>query len=194
MRSLALKPEKILSALKRAGIKTVPGGASLEVHLLAAKRGFSLHVAHDVTPLLGGGGVGTQPLYPLESDPESVKLLFERFVAELLEVRDTLSATGNLTLWFPWTTQPLDTPHSILPTPLRALRILALARLLLPAVPFISAPLTLFGPSLTTLALSFGANDLGSLAADAATATALKIARYSEGVQVLQEWERRAGG
>jgi hypothetical protein len=88
---------------------------------------------------------------------------------KLFEAREALIETKALETWYPI--------QSRFKEPNNFFRTLCFARLILPEIPFIRAPISLLGSSGAYAAACFGVNDIGYLAADAETSRALEIER-----------------
>jgi cyclic dehypoxanthinyl futalosine synthase len=84
-------------------------------------------------------------------------------ISHLLKIRDLQDDTGGFTAFIPWTFQPDNTRIPVnVATAVDYLRTLALSRLVLNNVPNLQASWVTQGDKIAQLALSFGANDLGS--------------------------------
>lgn len=109
------------------------------------------------------------------------------WIDALLALRDAFCPTGQMAVWYPALTMPLD--QSSLSdgeaSGLEVLRAVALARLLLPHEVAIGAPLTTLGAKVALTALEFGAAHFGPVAADRPTAVALRLPEGTGDWQLL---------
>jgi cyclic dehypoxanthinyl futalosine synthase len=84
-------------------------------------------------------------------------------IAHLFRIRELQDRTGGFTAFIPWTFQPENTRLSTTKaTAAEYLRMLAVARLVLDNIPNLQASWVTQGPKIAQVALSFGANDMGS--------------------------------
>ena len=85
-------------------------------------------------------------------------------IEHLFAVRDVQDRTNGFTAFIPWTFQPGNTNISCRPEPSAGyLRVLAMSRIVLDNIDNIQASWVTMGPEIAQLALSYGANDVGSL-------------------------------
>lgn len=176
----------ILANLRMVGIGSIEGGSDIEIHLLAAARGFSLSFGQEVRRLASMRSLGRG------QDKAGKQAGFDNSFADcLLAISDKLAFTGKLNTWYPWAKNCVDSfcldGGCVLGVQL--LRAVALGRLLLPNISHVRAPLSLFGVKMAHVALSFGANDFGYAALDAETADLLGISRMSDCVDVINAQE-----
>jgi cyclic dehypoxanthinyl futalosine synthase len=84
-------------------------------------------------------------------------------ISHLLRIRELQDETGGFTAFIPWSFQPLNTRIQVPPaTAVDYLRVLATSRLVLDNVPNLQASWVTQGDKIAQLALTFGANDMGS--------------------------------
>jgi cyclic dehypoxanthinyl futalosine synthase len=84
-------------------------------------------------------------------------------ICHLLKIRDLQDETGGFTAFIPWSFQPKNTRIQVPPaSAVTYLRVLALSRLVLDNVPNLQASWVTQGDKIAQLALTFGANDMGS--------------------------------
>jgi cyclic dehypoxanthinyl futalosine synthase len=159
-----LSIETVLERLKAAGLGSIPGGgAEILVDRVrsAITRGKVMsddwlnvmRVWHN----LGGNSTATMMFGHVETLPERIE--------HLRRVRDLQDETGGFTAFICWTFQPDNTAMSHIP-PTGAheyLKTQAVARLFLDNVPNIQSSWVTQGLKIGQLALSYGANDMGSL-------------------------------
>jgi cyclic dehypoxanthinyl futalosine synthase len=87
----------------------------------------------------------------------------EQLISHLIKIRDLQEETGGFTAFIPWTFQPDNTRiHVRTATAVTYLRVLAVSRLVIDNIPNIQASWVTQGDKIAQLALSFGANDMGS--------------------------------
>jgi|GEM_PF-6128815 len=172
-----LEVESVLEQLWKVGVRFIEGGADVDILRSAARLGFDIGISQHVT---------------LNKD-ELVGQALERSVQEMLALgKDTArkdTADGALLhVWFPWSKNKLDGEPAGGDAPLGGmlLKLIALARLLLPEARFIRAPVSLLGLKAAHVALEFGANDLGFVALDVDSANNLGIAKWSEVRETLE--------
>ena len=160
--SAGLSIEETLSRLIAAGLDSIPGGGA-EILVDEVRRKISPRKCDADTWLgvmktahgLGLKTTATMMFGHLES-PRDVS-------AHLLTIRALQDDTGGFTAFIPWTFQPDNTRISVkVATAVDYLRTLALSRLFLDNVPNLQASWVTQGDKIAQLALSFGANDLGS--------------------------------
>lgn len=152
----------VLSALKEAGLDSLPGGGA-EILTNRVRRAISpnkitweewmevMHQAHR----LGMKTTATMMFGHLETPEERIK--------HLVRVREAQDLTGGFTAFIPWSFQPGNTMlGGSAATGTDYLRTLATARLMLDNVPNLQASWVTQGAKLAQVALCFGANDFGS--------------------------------
>ena len=159
-RQSGLEVEGVLKRLKAAGLNAMPGGGAE----LFSRKMRQIHCPDKLSPgewievhtLAHRMGIGTNGtmLYGLgESD--------EELVDHLLMLRDAQDTAPGFSCFIPLPFQPGEATDTLeTPSPLRTLGIIAVARLLLDNVPHIKAYWPMIGLETTSVALSFGADDL----------------------------------
>ena len=158
--------DSLLTRLTEIGVRSIEGGFDREILAAALRHKFAVAAGQPV--ILSPGAT-------LEGFLEDAVNGFEY-------LRQISSAETGIQVWFPWSATQLDRGAVSAETPLAGVlvRLIALARLFLPEVRFIRAPITLMGVKAAHVAVEFGANDLGYVAFDSDTAVALGVARWSE--------------
>lgn len=158
-----LSPREVLHALKGAGLDSLPGGGA-EILVDRVRKRLSpnkctsdewINVMRE-SHKLGLKTTATMMFGHIETLRDRVE--------HLLKIRNLQDETGGFTAFIPWTYQPQNTRlggtgsggHDYLKT-------LAISRLMLDNIPNIQASWVTQGPKLGQIALSFGANDLGSI-------------------------------
>lgn len=157
-----LKPEKIIERLHIAGLDTIPGGGA-EILVDEIRSRISPNKCS------AGAWLAVMRAAHRQRMKTTATMMFghvegpEHIVAHLVKIRDLQDETGGFTAFIPWTFQPgntlLDVEEA---TAADYLRVLALSRLVLDNVPNIQASWVTQGAKIAQVALSFGANDLGS--------------------------------
>ena len=156
--------EAVLSRLKDAGLGSLPGGGG-EILADRVRKAITkgkvltddwLNV-HRVWHELGGASTATMMFGHVETLEERIEH-FER-------IRQLQDETGGLTAFISWTFQPENTDMADVPASgaYEYLKTQAVSRLYLDNVPNIQSSWVTQGPKIGQLALSFGANDMGSL-------------------------------
>lgn len=155
--------EEVIRRLVAAGLHSIPGGGAeilvdrvrsqVSPNKCSTKKWLGvMESAHH----LGLKTTATMMFGHEETEDERV----EHFFA----VRELQDKTQGFTAFIPWTFQPAHTNITCYPqTSQSYLRVLALSRLVLDNIPSIQASWVTMGPQIAQLALSFGANDFGSL-------------------------------
>ncbi len=153
---------EVIARLKTAGLGSIPGGGA-EILVDRVRREISprkcttaqwlavMRTAHSLklrtTATMMFGHVET----------------LEDRIDHLLNIRGLQDDTGGFTAFIPWTFQPSHTRIDVPPaTSAEYLRMLAVSRIVLDNVPNIQASWVTQGAKIAQVALSFGANDLGS--------------------------------
>jgi cyclic dehypoxanthinyl futalosine synthase len=157
-----LSIEATLSRLISAGLDSIPGGGAEilvdEVRKKISPRKCSADTWLGVMKSAHGLGLrttATMMFGHLES-PRDI-------ISHLLKIRNLQDETDGFTAFIPWTFQPDNTKISVeKATAVDYLRTLAVSRLVLDNVPNLQASWVTQGDKIAQLALSFGANDLGS--------------------------------
>jgi cyclic dehypoxanthinyl futalosine synthase len=154
----------VLRRLKDAGMGSLPGGGA-EILTDRVRKAITVNKVmteewlevHRVWHQLGGRSTCTMMFGHVET-------LAER-VTHLERLRQLQDETGGFTAFICWTFQPENTQLADV-SPAGAfeyLRTQAIARLYLDNVPNVQSSWVTQGPKIGQLALSFGANDMGSL-------------------------------
>ncbi|WP_124331457.1 cyclic dehypoxanthinyl futalosine synthase [Desulfonema ishimotonii] len=157
-----LSLEETLKRLMAAGLNSVPGGGA-EILVDEVRREISpnkcsagqwlevMRTAHR----LGLRTTATMMFGHVEKT--------EHIIEHLMKIRDLQDETGGFTAFIPWTFQPDNTRIRVTPrTSVEYLRVLALSRIVLDNVDNVQASWVTQGDKIAQVALSFGANDLGS--------------------------------
>lgn len=152
---------EVLTALKEAGLDSIPGGGAEilddRVRKYISPRKISwkewlqiMETAHE----LGMKATATMMF-------GSVETLEER-VLHLIRIRDVQDRTGGFRAFIPWSFQPANTDlGGETATGVEYLKTLAVSRLMLDNVPNIQASWVTQGAKMAQVSLSFGANDFG---------------------------------
>ena len=157
-----LSIDETLSRLMAAGLDSIPGGGA-EILVDDVRRKISPNKCDSDTWLgvmrsahgLGLKTTATMMFGHLET-PEDI-------ISHLLKIRALQDDTGGFTAFIPWTFQPDNTRITVeKATAVDYLRTLALSRLVLDNVTNLQASWVTQGDKIAQLALSFGANDMGS--------------------------------
>ena len=162
-RKFGISVREIIARLMAAGLDSIPGGGA-EILQDDARRRVSpnkcsarewlevMETAHS----LGMRTTATM-MFGHEEQPG-------HRLDHLFALRDLQDRTGGFTAFIPWTFQPGNTDIDARPLPAPAyLRLLAISRLVLDNIDNIQASWVTMGPEIAQLALSYGANDFGSL-------------------------------
>jgi cyclic dehypoxanthinyl futalosine synthase len=155
-----------IAALREAGLDTIPGGGaeilSDEVRQRVSPRKCTKSEWLDVMRAAHGLDMRTTATMMFGHVEKPAHI-----VEHLLAVRELQDETGGFTAFIPWPFQPTNTPLGR-ETGARAvggyayLKVLAICRLALDNVPNLQASWVTQGAKIGQVALSFGANDLGS--------------------------------
>jgi len=156
--------EETLARLRAAGLDSLPGGGA-EVLVDRVREAVSPHKIAAATWIdvmrtahrLGIPGTATMMFGSLDSARDRV--------THLRLIRDLQDETGGFTAFIPWSFQGDNTDLAAGHVPASGcdyLRMLAVSRLYLDDVPSVQASWVTQGIRLGQVALSFGANDLGS--------------------------------
>ncbi len=159
--------EQFVPMLESLDIDTIYGGTSLRTHRFANELGLRSFITHDMNIFRLGRPTSAAP----------------RFTDQLLAIRkEILPKPGACAGWIPLFRAVLDRTLNATENPLglEALKAVALARLLLPEIEFVQAPIALFGHKAADLAVRFGANDLGVVAVNDETANHLEIPKMTD--------------
>jgi cyclic dehypoxanthinyl futalosine synthase len=157
----ALTLDETLLRLKNAGLDSIPGGGAEilvdEVRSSISPRKIGWQQWGEV--MLKAAGLGM---------PTTATMMFgscekpEDIVEHLFRVREMQDQGGSFTAFIPWTYQPGNTElGGTTATGVDYLRVLALSRIVLDNIPNIQASWVTQGAKMASVALFFGANDLG---------------------------------
>jgi len=153
---------EVLTALIDAGLGSIPGGGAeilvddvrsrVSPRKCTANQWFEvMQTAHT----LGLRTTATMMFGHIETPEQRLRHLFR--------VRDLQDETAGFTAFIPWTFQPQNTKIQVDPLGAVAyLRMLAVSRMVLDNVPNLQASWVTQGAKVGQVALTFGANDLGS--------------------------------
>lgn len=156
--------ETVLGRLREAGLGSIPGGgAEILVDRVRAELTRGKVMSDDwlnvmrVWHRMGGKSSATMMFGHVETLAERVE--------HLRRIRDLQDETGGFTAFICWTFQPDNTKLSHLPHvgAFEYLKTQAVARLFLDNVPNIQSSWVTQGLKIGQLAMTFGANDMGSL-------------------------------
>ena len=156
--------ETVLGRLREAGLGSIPGGgAEILVDRVRAELTRGKVMSDDwlnvmrVRHRMGGKSSATMMFGHVETLAERVE--------HLRRIRDLQDETGGFTAFICWTFQPDNTKLSHLPPvgSFEYLKTQAVARLFLDNVPNIQSSWVTQGLKIGQLAMTFGANDMGSL-------------------------------
>ncbi len=156
--------ETVLGRLREAGLGSIPGGgAEILVDRVRAELTRGKVMSDDwlnvmrVWHRMGGKSSATMMFGHVETLAERVE--------HLRRIRDLQDETGGFTAFICWTFQPENTKLSHLPHvgAFEYLKTQAVARLFLDNVPNIQSSWVTQGLKIGQLAMTFGANDMGSL-------------------------------
>lgn len=155
---------EVLERLRAAGLGSLPGGGA-EILVDRVRREVSPQKARTDRWLdicrqwhrLGGRGSATMMFGHVETPADRIE--------HLERIRQLQDETGGFTAFIPWTFQPGNTQLAHLPKhgAFDYLRTLAVSRLYLDNFDNIQASWVTQGLAIGSLALSFGANDMGSV-------------------------------
>ena len=164
-----LPDREVLERLRESGLGSLPGGGA-EILVDRVRRELSPKKASADRWLticrtwhqMGGRGSATMMFGHIET--------LEERIEHLRRIRELQDETGGFTSFIPWTFQPRNTHLAGTPaqwTPVLGateyLKTLAVSRLFLDNVKSLQASRVTQGLTIGTLALSFGADDLGSV-------------------------------
>jgi cyclic dehypoxanthinyl futalosine synthase len=140
----------VLQRLKGAGLGSLPGGGG-EILVDRVRKAMTRG------KVLTDDWLNVHRVWHVETREERVE--------HMERVRQLQDETGGLTAFISWTFQPEHTEMADVPAAgaYEYLRTQALSRLYLDNVPNIQASWVTQGPKIGQIALSFGANDMGSL-------------------------------
>ena len=159
-----LSDREVLERFREAGLGSLPGGGA-EILVDRVRREVSPRKATADRWLsvcrtwheMGGHGSATMMFGHIETSAERIE--------HLRRIRELQDETGGFTSFIPWTFQPCNTglAHFSPAHTTDYLKTLAVSRLYLDNVKSLQASRVTQGLAIGTLALSFGADDLGSV-------------------------------
>jgi len=151
-----------LKQLKKEGLNSIPGGGA-EILVDEVRCHISPNKCDAETWL------SIMKIAHEEGFPTTATMMFghietpEQMITHMFRIRELQDQTDGFTAFIPWTFQPQNTHiHVRKTTSWQYLRVLALSRIILDNVPNIQASWVTQGDKIGQLALTFGANDLGS--------------------------------
>ncbi len=157
----ALTLDETLLRLKNAGLDSIPGGGAEilvdEVRKSISPRKIGWKQWGEVMLKAARLGMPTTAtmMFGSKEKPEDI-------VEHLFRVREIQDQGGSFTAFIPWTYQPGNTElGGTIATGVDYLKVLALSRIVLDNVPNIQASWVTQGAKMASVALFFGANDLG---------------------------------
>ena len=157
----ALTLDEALIRLKGAGLDSIPGGGAEilvdEVRSSISPKKIGWKQWGEVMLKAAKLGMPTTATMMFGSSEKS-----EDIVEHLFRVRELQDQGGSFTAFIPWTYQPGNTElGGTTATGIDYLKVLALARIVLDNIPNIQASWVTQGAKMASVALFFGANDLG---------------------------------
>jgi cyclic dehypoxanthinyl futalosine synthase len=157
----ALTLDESLLRLKNAGLDSIPGGGAEilvdEVRSSISPKKIGWKQWGDVMLKAARLGMPTTAtmMFGSSEKPEDI-------VEHLFRVRELQDQGGSFTAFIPWTYQPGNTElGGTTATGVEYLKVLALSRIVLDNIPNIQASWVTQGAKMASVALFFGANDLG---------------------------------
>ena len=157
----ALTIDETLLRLKNAGLDSIPGGGAEilvdEVRSSISPRKIGWRQWGDVMLKAAALGMPTTAtmMFGSSEKPEDI-------VEHLFRVREIQDEGGSFTAFIPWTYQPGNTElGGTTATGVDYLKVLALSRIVLDNIPNIQASWVTQGAKMASVAIFFGANDLG---------------------------------
>jgi cyclic dehypoxanthinyl futalosine synthase len=157
----ALTLDESLLRLKNAGLDSIPGGGAEilvdEVRSSISPKKIGWKQWGDVMLKAAHLGMPTTAtmMFGSSEKPEDI-------VEHLFRVRELQDQGGSFTAFIPWTYQPGNTDlGGTTATGVEYLKVLALSRIVLDNIPNIQASWVTQGAKMASVALFFGANDLG---------------------------------
>ena len=157
----ALSIDETLLRLKNAGLDSIPGGGAEilvdEVRSRISPKKIGWKQWGDVMLKAARLGMPTTATMMFGSGEKP-----EDIVEHLFRVRELQDQGGSFTAFIPWTYQPGNTElGGTTATGIDYLKVLALSRIVLDNIPNIQASWVTQGAKMASVALFFGANDLG---------------------------------
>ena len=158
--------EETLKELASHGINQIEGGSHLAIHRIAANVGMHCSIAQNFD------------FYGTRQNQYSPHLV-KRFLNDFDYILKNPAMLSYLKCWYPWFS--FESHDDCSPAGVRsaALRIIGLARILLPKNIEIRTPWSLFGKTISKRALKLGATNLGYAAADKRTSKLLGIPLFT---------------
>lgn len=154
---------EVIQRLRTAGLQSIPGGGA-EILVDAVRSKVSPNKCSATRWLAVMEEAHRQGLRTTATMMFGHEETLAHRLDHLFAVRDLQDNTSGFTAFIPWTFQPDNTNIDCDPEPAPAyLRLLAMARIVLDNVKNIQASWVTMGPHIAQLALSYGANDFGSL-------------------------------
>ena len=157
----ALTLDETLLRLKNAGLDSIPGGGAEilvdEVRGTISPKKIGWKQWREVMLIAAQLGMPTTAtmMFGSREKPEDI-------VEHLFRVREIQDQGGSFTAFIPWTYQPGNTElGGTTATGVDYLKVLALSRIVLDNIPNIQASWVTQGAKMASVALFFGANDLG---------------------------------
>ena len=157
----ALTIDETLLRLKNAGLDSIPGGGAEilvdEVRSSISPKKIGWKQWGEVMLKAARLGMPTTAtmMFGSSEKPEDI-------VEHLFRVREIQDCGGSFTAFIPWTYQPGNTElGGVTATGVEYLKVLALSRIVLDTIPNIQASWVTQGTKMASVALFFGANDLG---------------------------------
>ncbi|MDD2897921.1 MAG: dehypoxanthine futalosine cyclase [Desulfuromonadaceae bacterium] len=157
----AITVDETLLRLKAAGLDSIPGGGAEilvdEVRSRISPKKIGWKRWAEVMLKAAGLGMPTTAtmMFGSSETPEDI-------VEHLFRVREIQEQGGSFTAFIPWTYQPGNTElGGVTATGADYLKVLALSRIVLDSIPNIQASWVTQGAKMASVALFFGANDLG---------------------------------
>jgi cyclic dehypoxanthinyl futalosine synthase len=165
-RKEGLSVQKVLVALRKAGLDTLPGGGA-EILVDRVRKQISprkITAGEWLETMRQAHALGMKTTATMMFG--HVETLAER-VLHLMKIRELQDETGGFTAFIPWTYQSpagrnQQAPVAKMGTSVDYLRTLALARLMLDNIPHLQVSWVTQGIKVAQVALFFGADDFGS--------------------------------
>lgn len=159
--SSGLTLDETLLRLKTAGLDSIPGGGAEilvdEVRSRISPKKIGWKQWGDVMLKASGLGMPTTATMMFGSGEKP-----EDIVEHIFRIREIQDQGGSFTAFIPWSYQPGNTElGGTTATGVDYLKVLALSRIVLDNIPNIQASWVTQGAKMASIALSFGANDLG---------------------------------
>ncbi|MCG8529545.1 MAG: dehypoxanthine futalosine cyclase [Desulfovibrionales bacterium] len=153
----------VIARLRAAGLDSIPGGGA-EILVDEVRKQVSPNKCSATRWLAIMEEAHYQGLNTTATMMFGHEEKLEHRIEHLFAVRDVQDRTNGFTAFIPWTFQPGNTNITCRPEPSSGyLRVLAMARIVLDNIDNVQASWVTMGPEIAQLALSYGANDFGSL-------------------------------